>query len=346
MIRAVTISLPINATYSVDARTVELTDHNRTYDGQPRRIMTTAYFPVGPASVCQPYTVPYWPNLTASINAIAFSTQGNFTLSNSTFEGLRYQLCGTSDELSKNMTKTLWPVALFPPGLGAVRQLYSALASEVASKGYIVITIDTPGQSYVVEYSNAPPIFANLSVAGAEAAPARTQDILTVKEAISHGRFLPYSRWFRPDHSRIVAWGHSLGGASAAEAVAADASLRGGINFDGTIYDTANRTGVDQPFLIWIHDGDTNTQLTEFAGFFNRSTGPELQLELFNSVHGSFSDMPLIVDVLGLARYPSVRAIFGPLNGRRVLDILGPYVDGWFQFCFGKAPGKLSRGPT
>lgn len=44
------------------------------------------------------------------------------------------------------------PIVLFVPGLGAPRSYYSALASELASHGYLVAVLDHPGGANVVEY--------------------------------------------------------------------------------------------------------------------------------------------------------------------------------------------------
>ncbi len=50
--------------------------------------------------------------------------------------------------------KPLWPVVIFSHGYGATRAVYTGLAAGLASRGYIVITLDHPTRSAVTELAD------------------------------------------------------------------------------------------------------------------------------------------------------------------------------------------------
>ena len=45
-----------------------------------------------------------------------------------------------------------WPVVLFSPGFGVERELYAGLVEDLASHGYVVVSIDHPHDAGVVEF--------------------------------------------------------------------------------------------------------------------------------------------------------------------------------------------------
>ena len=70
-------------------------------------------------------------------------------------------------------------------------------------------------------------------------------------------------------------------------------------------------------------------------------------LELKGSVHGTFTDLPDVVDVLGLSGMlpPEAEEMLGSIDGERAMSVISTYVSGFFNFVLkGKNVGLLD-GP-
>ena len=336
-----------NETYAVHSTVKEVVDHSRSYLGQPWRVMTTTYYPIGKSSDCIPYLVPYMPALTAEYAVEAYSVELNYQLPSTIFSALSLQVCNSSSPAG-NKRRTAWPLTILTSGAGAVRQIYSALAEELASRGYIVITLDDPGQALIIEYPDGSYISVtdltvNTTAQIIEELESRTQDIHFVKQQALNGTLLPHH--LKVDKSRVAVWGHSFGGAASAQATAEDPSPKGGVNFDGTLYGSVVQTGLDRPFMNFGRPGETN--LSTWDEFLSHSDNVnDLVLNLKNVTHESFSDAPLIANVAGMAQDPGVSTVFTGLDGRRVLVILATYVDAFFRFSFGEGVSSILKGPS
>ncbi|KAH0354131.1 alpha/beta-hydrolase, partial [Aureobasidium melanogenum] len=335
LVSALIIPRP-NGTYSVGTQITEFADTSRSINGTHRRIMTTSFFPTGYHSDCQPYLTPYMPKLTADYNAVIYSQLLGATIPNATLGQLQLKVCNSTCGDRKFNHRT-WPLTLFSPGLGASRQLYNAMAEQLAAIGYIVVTIDTPLQADIIEYPDgsfllAPGIGTKAQLEAA--LPDRVKDIILVKNKVLTGLGLPSS--VKPDPSRIAVWGHSFGGAAAAQVALEDPSFKAGINFDGTLYGSVVSTGVKQPFLIFSHAGQLlNATINSWNSFLQASPKfDKIELSLNGSVHNTFSDAPLLADLAGIAELPGVDAALGQLDGRRVLVILAAYTDAFFSAEF------------
>ncbi|KAG9589356.1 alpha/beta-hydrolase, partial [Aureobasidium melanogenum] len=263
--------------------------------------MATSFFPTGYYTDCLPYLTPYMPKLTADYNA-----QLQLQVCNST--------CG-----DRRLSHKEWPLTLFSPGLGASRQLYNALAEQLAAMGYVVVTIDTPLQASIVEYTDGSFVLGSDLITNPQAEvalPDRVKDIILVKNKVLTGAGLPPS--VKPDASRIAAWGHSFGGAAAAQVSLEDPSFRAGINFDGTLFGSVVTSGLKQPFLVFSHAGELLNETTSSWNSFLQASPKfdKLELNLNGSVHNTFSDAPLLADLAGIAELPGVDAALGQLDDR------------------------------
>ncbi|KAH0377466.1 hypothetical protein KCU89_g17891, partial [Aureobasidium melanogenum] len=152
-----------------------------------------------------------------------------------------------------------------------------------------------------------------------------------VKNKALTGMGLPSS--IKPDPSRIAVWGHSFGGAAAAQVSLEDASFKAGINFDGTLYGSVVNSGIKQPFLIFSHTNQSAPgTMSSWQSFLQASPKfDKLELSLNGSTHYTFTDAPLLADLAGLDELPGVDAALGQLSGTRVLVILAAYTDAFFR---------------
>jgi pimeloyl-ACP methyl ester carboxylesterase len=88
------------------------------------------------------------------------------------------------------------------------------------------------------------------------------------------------------DLARVGAFGFSLGGSTAANAMKNDPQIRAGADLDGAIHDPVLVSGLSRPFMIMLDQGAS----TYFQPFVRRLMGPYLVLQLDGSRHDAFTD--------------------------------------------------------
>jgi len=220
------------------------------------------------------------------------------------------------------------PAVLFSPGHGTPRVIYQALAEDLASHGYLVVAVDHTGEAPVEELDgsivlpSAPPR-RPIAAAGV----TRLADMRLVLRRLNTMAGGP-----RADRRRIAAVGHSLGGSTAAALMRAEASIRAGVDMDGSIFGPAAKRGVRRAFLVMSAGTKPDASV---RGLLTHSTGPRLQLAFRGFEHFSFSDLP----VMGpgspdVGKTPSARDIVAQraylraFLGRYVLGRRAPLLDG------------------
>lgn len=144
------------------------------------------------------------------------------------------------------------PVVVFSPGMAVPRFLASGLAADLASRGYIVVTVDHTGEAPAVELPDGrivfgtPPTYTPAYMAAQIA--TRTADVRLVLDR------LPTLPIVGPvvDTGRIAVAGHSYGGFTAATVGNSDERVRAVVVLDGVLaYDGAPPvTRVDRPVLL------------------------------------------------------------------------------------------------
>ena len=156
---------------------------------------------------------------------------------------------------------------LFSPGYGDTRPRYSGLAAELASHGYVVAVLDHPGDGDLVEFPDGTTVTAAPPPTAGEFDPealvatrlADAQTVVELLERLDAEPGGPFSDAL--DLSRVAFAGHSLGGATAAEAMRLDDRFQVGVNLDGTMVGDVVETGLDRPFLL-IGTNDHEEQRT------------------------------------------------------------------------------------
>jgi predicted dienelactone hydrolase len=152
---------------------------------------------------------------------------------------------------------------------------------DLASRGYVVVTVDHPHDALVVEAPDGTLIGNSLDAA--ESFDAQLVDLRLVLDALP--RLVPQARRSTP----IAIVGHSIGGAAAAEMMLVDHRVRVGINLDGSSRGAVVTEGLDRPFAMMLdrdHDLDTVVGTKEFL---SNLRGPH-RVKRLDVLHLGFTD--------------------------------------------------------
>ncbi|WKU45187.1 esterase [Streptomyces sp. VNUA116] len=240
------------------------------------------------------------------------------------------------------------PVVLYSSGLGDPRTWNTTLVEELASRGYMVVTLDhtydssevlLPGgrlaESALPELTGAP--VADVDAALRRAMKARVDDTRFVLDTLGSAQWrrgLPRGLGDALDLRRVGMAGQSAGGFTAAQALHDDRRLKAGINMDGQMdfplpdstgskLSTVAREGVDRPFLLLGSDGpgaDDNT--ASWTSFLAHSRGDQRRTTLAGARHGTFTDAPSLLPALvrqGALTEDALRQDVGTLRPERAV---------------------------
>lgn len=262
-----------------------------------------------------------------------------------TFGSFNLQTC-------KPVTRRMkpYPLVLFSPGSGNTRLFHSLQAQQVASAGYIVVTIDHPYDANIVTFPDNTTIVGFDIEDNAFATDVRAQDVSFVLDQLSNAsvvKSLIPGLHCGLDTSKVGIFGHSLGGATAAQAMLHDSRLAGGINLEGTFFSTVVNKGLKKPFLIFSHEGKNLTTDESWGKIWPGLKGWKRQFELKGSAHGTFTDFPDLLDVLGFGGGklgPEVAGLLGTIDGPRAIMIITDYVVTFMKFVLnGDGSGRLDK---
>ena len=236
------------------------------------------------------------------------------------------------------------PVVLFSPGLTELRSDATALVADLASHGYVVVAIDHPHESAIVEFPDGrvirgsfvdSPDAATSTRLRAAAVRARVRDVAAVVRAlprIDRGGLLRG----RLDLTRIGMFGFSIGGATADEAMRAVPQIRAGVNLDGSLYGRSLGTPLHRPFLFLARDGhDTGTDPSWRHGWA-MLRGWRREIRLIGAGHGDFTDLAgLIQQFTPALTDPS--GYYGPIQANSATTATRQVLTAFFDhFLLGK----------
>lgn len=349
-----TILQPPLGKHGVATSVMELVDTSRNDPHAPkqehRRIMVSAYYPATSLKNCQPLTVPYMPPATAAVHDTMYA---DFGISNGTFGSFQLSTCAFNRK-DRSRGSTNFPIALFSPGLGNTRLMYGAMAQSFASQGFVVITMDHPYDAAIVEYPDKSiTLAANIST-DAEIEKnlyVRRQDVSFIIDKLhdcSIRQTLFHDIADTKSLNKILMFGHSLGGATAAAAMQTDHRIAAGVNMDGRFFDSSMPNNTSSPFMILSREGHNITSDPTWTPAWSKFTGTKLFVSLNNFTHGTFTDLPLLADALGTpgSEYEVIGEILGAVEGKRADEIVNGFVGQFFDFVRGVSKDLLPRNMT
>ncbi|KAH7147268.1 Alpha/Beta hydrolase protein [Fusarium sp. MPI-SDFR-AT-0072] len=282
------------------------------------------------ADSCSSDKVSYMPPATAKAYGQEAQKMG---LSNDTFEVFEMEVCAVStspkNDSQCHAKKKRFPIAIFSSGSGNSRLIYNTMASSLASFGNVVVLIDHPYDAIIVELPDGTVVEGGDIPEDTEslekATQVRARDISFVISQILRPSFQRKVFKGLPgaiDGEKIIALGHSLGGASSAEAALSDPRIRGGMNLDGRLFEPVLSKGLNKPFMLLGRPKHSSEDAT-WVEFYKNLKGPKFELAVKGTVHGSFTDYPQLISALDLpeAAKKGAEHLFGSVEGQ-VLESL------------------------
>jgi dienelactone hydrolase len=255
------------------------------------------------------------------------------------------------------------PVLLYSPGSGGDREVNTALVEQLASRGYLVVTIDHTYDADEVEFPGGrvevrtmPPGSEEVNTQAVAVREADTRFVLDELTAIDHGadpdaehHRLPNGLRGAMDLSRIGMFGHSMGGATAAATMHDDSRIAAGINMDGTFYGPVITDGLNRPFLLMSSQDHGRDNDQTWAGVWSHLTGWKLDLRLTGSQHLSFTDAevlyPQVAPLIGIPP-AGLTQLIGTIDQQRAMTIVAAYVDSYFDLQLRHHDDHLMDGPS
>jgi predicted dienelactone hydrolase len=238
-----------------------------------------------------------------------------------------------------------YPLVVLSPGFENPRATLTGLATELASRGYVVAlvghTYEDSGES--LPDGRTPPcaICDGPPPGGPDAiTDSRARDVSFVLDQLTHGnRAWPEAHLL--DKHRIGMAGHSIGGASAVTTMIADLRVRAGVNMDGTFYPVPAADQIDRPFLM------LGTDIDHLSGGADHTWGQTYAdlggykrwLAVSGANHATFTDIPVLAQEAGIPE-PT------PIDPTRGMVITRSYVTAFFDRTLKGIHRPLLDGPT
>ncbi|MFB7408450.1 alpha/beta hydrolase family protein [Streptomyces sp. NPDC056202] len=240
------------------------------------------------------------------------------------------------------------PLVLLSPGFSVSRWTLTHLAEDLASRGYVVASVDHAYESYGISLPGGRTLTCVACTAldeggvhGSVVTSTRAADMRYVLDRLTG----PRPAWKHAgviDARRIGMAGHSIGGASAASAMVADPRIDAGINMDGAFWEELPAEGLrGRPFMmLGTHDamhlpGGTDTT---WDRTWNALDGWKRWVTVAGSEHFTFSDGPVISRHFGLPQ--------PELPTDRAVAVTRTYVAAFFDQHLRGLPRPLLDGPS
>lgn len=324
--------------HAVGRTTLHLVDADRPDPWVPsagaRQLMVSLYYPArsaGTGGATAPYMTTEEARLLLELRA------PDATVPPETISGVR-----TWAHTDARPAHGRFPLVVLSPGFTFPRATLTGLAEDLASRGYVVALVDHPYENAGTTLPDGPTLPCAIcdefsSVGGSTVAGSRAQDVSFLLDRLT-GRH-PAWRYARViDAKRIGMAGHSIGGNAAAATMAADARVRAGVNMDGTFFAPVPAAGLDgRPFLMFGAKDRTDDKTWHRT--WADLDGWKRWLTVAGADHGSFTDVPLLAELVGI---PDT----APLPYLRSQALTRAYVAAFFDLHLKGVPQPLFDGPS
>jgi predicted dienelactone hydrolase len=355
---ALPVLLPVPAipkpggSLEVGTKTFELIDNSRKelYSGkdEARSFMVQVWYPANPLP--ENKKAPWMSRADIYGPAISkFLKLPSFFLDNLTLEKTPAYIDAPMAE-----TSTPYPVILFSHGWNGFNAQNTGQMIQLASRGFVVVAVNhTYGAIATIfpdgriAYNNPKALpdgapDAEYEIAARKLVNQWAGDLSFTLDNLVTGEHLPANSL---DFNRIGVYGHSTGGGAAIQFCGTDPRCKALLGMDPFMRPVSAQVlakGVSQPSFFMFSQGwddltdSKNNQL--FNEFYPKVSDKKGAIAIQGTKHYDFSDLPLLSPIapqLGLK---------GPLNGKRVTEIVDAYLIEFFEMTLNGKPSNLFNG--
>ncbi|MFG2794215.1 alpha/beta hydrolase family protein [Streptomyces sp. NPDC048419] len=338
--------------YSVGMVGLHLVDSSRTdpYVGGKREVMVSLWYPA--TSTSGHYQAPWQPSIS-----------GAHFLASRGLSPQQVTLPRTAGHVLAPVKTSLGklPVLLYSTGLHSDRSMGTALAQDLASRGYLVVTVDHTHDANEVQFPGNR-LEVNRMPSGSHSSDTlkvRAADIKFVINAlgkISSGgnpdaghATLPAGLAKSVDTSRIGMFGWSLGGAAVDTAMQLDKRIDAGANLDGQFFGTAPSKDLDRPFMLFSSGTHNRNNDGSWRTLWSHLKGYRVDVQLHGAAHLSFSDqewmVPQEAGLLGLSK-AQLQQQYGTIDPNRAVQVQRVYLAAFFDQELRHKHSTLLDGPA
>lgn len=369
--RLIGVDFPaLTGKYTVGRANYDLVDPSRQeiFGADPsahREIVVTVYYPANPPATARP--APYVEGKAAEVLASKIH-----------LPAFAFQLVHSHAFEQVPMAEGEFPVVLFSPGIGTPPSEYTSAVENLASHGYVVAVLYHTYSVPVTVFSDGRVAMIDDAGIRSEIEPDGTSDTQINKDRdligsvwVADAQFaLAELAAFNGADSllkghlnldQVGMYGHSFGGATAAQVLSIDKRFKAGINMDGTTFDLTDSTQINQPFM-WMGSGYsdvTDDQLKQInmsrADFTAQIQKRDQEREAFVSKLKSGS--LFVLKGSTHSTYIADEAILGPIvpglkdplatiDGTRAVKVINTYVVAFFDEHLKGIDSTLLKGPA
>jgi dienelactone hydrolase len=359
---------------------IHLIDRSRPDPSMPsgqRELMISLWYPAsmfGSAPVAK-----YMPARTAVEVDDAWTGEYGLALPSGSFD---FAGTETHSRVDVPMQPLRHPVVLFSPGYQYSRFVNTAQVEDLASRGYVVVTIDHshetpvefPGGRFLPGAPESEPPGPDRIRTAVETRTADARFVLDELELLAggqnvdaDGKDLPDGLADGLDLRKIGMFGFGLGGYATANAMLQDQRISAGIDLDGTLQDDRTKgplgqvaeQGLDRPFLLFGSGESQRTDPgkeyydTSWASFWAAQRGGKLNLALANTKQKAFTDYQFIFSQLFHDIYGEdpiitsvTKALVGGAKPARSVLAQREYLAAFLDLTLRRRPSLLLRGDS
>ncbi|MCZ7438191.1 hypothetical protein O7598_17405 [Micromonospora sp. WMMC241] len=276
-----------------------------------------------------------------------------------------------------------FPVLLYSPGAGDPRTWATTLVQDLASRGYVVVTVDHTYEASEVEFpggrvvtgrlaqlfeeAQQPDDFQRLAARVFDVRLGDTRFVLDELAALdrgtnpdAEGRALPAGVAGALDLRRTGMLGVSAGGLTALQAMREEPRIRAAVDLGGSIESPiipdpiglwpVARQGLDRPFLLVGDSGTDHHRTPSWSMLWNNSTGWRVDLHLAGAKsEDSYKDtVPLLPQIARQLDLPDsfVTAAIGDVDPTRAVHTEETFVAAFFDRWLRGRDGRVLDGPS
>lgn len=261
----------------------------------------------------------------------------------------------TAGRLGAPVHRGRLPVVVFSHGAHDHRGTHTIIGQELASHGYLVVTVDHTHDAFV-EFPDGrrlEPIILGDHALGAPDFAAdipflldRIGDLAAGRNPDADGTRLPDGLRGAPDLRRIGMFGTSKGGTATRLVMESDPRVRAGLALDAPM-EPVTRTDLGRPFMLLTSEYDRTTEPVAIA--WSHLTGWKLDIQVDGARHASNGDYKVlltqIAPIIGMSD-ADLWDWVGPIDPARMVRVQRAYPLAFFDLHLRGRRQRLLEGPS